>query len=149
MRDRLPKLMPAWILGTLLALADCAHAPGKGMDRDVTLRLTNSGAEPLRCSIVFGHWVYRELGTLAPGQTHNIAMIQAAKDGALYVNRFDGERQMMIENLICGRMENWRDSRGQIDLASVRSTQVTGVVAQCAAPKDYGKIICNVTEIAH
>src|SRR6185369_1799974 len=112
-----------------LALAACAQTPENATDRAVTLRLTNGGAETLRCSIVFGHWVYRELGAFAPGQTREVAMMQAAKDGALYVDRYDGERQMMIENLFCGRPANWHDSVGQVDLASVRSTRITAFSA--------------------
>ena len=149
MRHRSPKLSAGLMLGLLLGAAACAQTPDKSGDHEVALRLINGGAESLRCSIVFGHWVYRDLGEWLPGQVRDIAMIQSAKNGALYINRFDGERQMMIENLVCGRMENWHGSQGQVDLAPVRSTRVTAVAARCAAAQSAGRVICEVTEIAH
>lgn len=147
MRTSSSKLLPVWALVIALASTACAQAPQQGGDHDVTLKLINNGSEPLRCSIVFGHWVYRELGVLPPGQGRDIIMLQATKDGALYIPRFDGERQMMIENLICGRLDNWRDSLGQFDLAPVRSTRVTEIAAQCAAPEGPGRVICEASEI--
>jgi hypothetical protein len=143
-------LLKAGLVCAALAIAGCAQtpsgrAPDKGADQAVTLRLANVGAETLRCSIVFGHWVYRELGLFAPGQARDVAMMQAAKDGALYVNRYDNQRQMMIENLLCGRPDNWHDSVEQVDLAAVRSTRVTRFSAQCAAPDGPGRVACKIS----
>lgn len=147
MHPRISKHLPAGLIGVALTIAACAQSPGINADRDVVLHLANSGGEPLRCSIVFGHWVYRELGVLAPGDVRDIAMNQAAKDGALYINRYDGKRQMMIENLFCGRPENWRETVGQVDLASIRSARVTRIAAHCAASPAPGRVACEVTEI--
>lgn len=145
-------LLKAGLVCAALAIAGCAQtsgqgAPAKSADQAVTLHLTNGGAETLRCSIVFGHWVYRELGVFAAGQTRDVSMMQAAKDGALYVNRYDNERQMMIENLLCGRPDNWHDSVGQVDLAVVRSTRVTRFSAQCAAPDGPGRVACKISDL--
>src|SRR5262245_27649173 len=76
-------------------------------DRPVTLALANAGAEPLRCRLTFGHWVDRDLGVLAPGAATELAMTQAAGDGALYVLRADGERKMMIETIQCAPSGDW------------------------------------------
>src|SRR5687767_14192943 len=85
-----------------LLLSACA-LDRSGPDRDVAMSLTNEGAEPLRCRPMFGHWVDRDLGELMPGASIALEMKQSSKNGALYITRADGQRQMMIETLHCGR----------------------------------------------
>jgi hypothetical protein len=126
-----------------LILAACTTAP----DRVAIVQLTNTGAEPLSCKIIYGHWVERDLGPLAPGTTFNIALRQAAKDKALYVNRDDGQRQMMIENIVCGRLNDWLGTQGQIDLTKARQQDISHLEATCAAPAGAGRVACNVTGI--
>nr|WP_298685140.1 hypothetical protein [uncultured Dongia sp.] len=135
-------MKPAALLLTL-ALAACATAP----DRVAIVQLTNTGTEPLSCKIIYGHWVERDLGPLAPGTTFNIALRQAASDKALYVNRDDGERQMMIENIVCGRLTDWLGTQGQIDLTKARQQDISHLEATCAAPAGAGRVACNVTGI--
>ena len=143
----------AGLLSAALALAACTQSSGQGApsgpmpDRAVTLHLTNSGDQTLSCSIAFGHWVYQELGKFVPGQSRQVPMMQAAKDGALYVNRADGQRQMMIETIQCGRPENFKVTAGQVDLAAVRSTRVTRIEAQCAAPPGAPRVTCKISDL--
>ncbi len=147
--DRRRRACLALLAAAFLSGTGCAQvadpASGASADRPVALQLTNGGATALRCSIVFGHWVYTELGILAPGETRDIAVTQAARDGALYIVRYDGQRQMMIENLTCGTTENWRDSLGQLDLSPARSSRVGQIAAQCAAPGGTGRVNCRIT----
>lgn len=143
MRAKTLTFTPCWIAAVLAGVAACAQAPSGNPDHGVALRLTNAGSEPMRCSIAFGHWVYRDLGVLIPGATQEVAVIQAARDGALYINRSDGARKMMIENVFCGRTDGTTDGRGQIDLAVARSRRVVAIEAQCAVKADGAVTVCQ------
>ena len=125
-------------------LASCVS---DGHDRPVTLALANAGAEPLRCRLMFGHWVDRDLGVLAPGATTELAMTQAAGDGALYVLRADGERKMMIETIQCAPSGDWMATFGQVDFAPIRSRRAQAIEASCAAPAGGGRTICRLDRI--
>jgi len=136
------------ILLLTLALAACVTAPGDRVgDRIAILQITNTGSEALSCKIVFGHWVEHDLGSLAPGTTFDIAVRQAAGDRALYVNRDDHQRQMMIENIVCGRLADWRGTLGQVDLTRARQRDISHLEATCAAPPGAGRVACHVTAI--
>src|SRR5512134_1351279 len=100
------------ILLCLGLLSSCAM---DAQDRSATLSLANAGNEPLHCRLIFGHWVERDLGTLAPGAATEVAMTQAARDGALYVLRADGQRKMMIETIQCAQSGDWMETFGQVD----------------------------------
>ena len=104
----------------LLMLAVAACTNDVSPDRPVTLHLTNSGAETMSCHLMFGHWVDRDLGRLAPGEGVDIAITQQGSDGALFVLRDDGARRMMIETINCGRDGQWMGTFGQVDLAPAR-----------------------------
>lgn len=123
----------------------CAAAPD---DRPVNLQLTNTGTEPLACKIIYGHWVERDLGPLAPGTTFDIALRQATADHALFVNRDDMQRRMMIENIVCGRLTDWRETTGQVDLTRPRQQTVSYLEATCAAPAEAGRVACVLTDLA-
>jgi hypothetical protein len=116
-------------------------------DRPVTLHLTNTGVEPLQCRLMFGHWVDRDLGRLAPGEDMGIAMSQQDADGALYVLRDDGARRMMIETINCGRGADWMGTFGQVDLAPARTARPAGIYTSCAAPDGPGRVICPAIEL--
>jgi hypothetical protein len=116
-------------------------------DRPVTLSLANAGTEPLRCRLMFGHWVDRDLGALAPGAATEVDMTQAASDGALYVMRADGERKMMIETIQCAQSGDWMQNFGQVDFAPIRSRRAQAIEASCAAPVGGGRTACQLDEI--
>jgi hypothetical protein len=130
-----------------LLLASCAHDQRAAQDQSVTLSLTNAGSQPLRCRVMFGHWVDRDLGELAPGAATKLTMTQAAEDGALYVMRSDGERKMMIETIQCAESGNWMESFGQVDLAPIRSRRVRAIEASCAAPAGEGRVTCHADPV--
>ena len=125
-------------------LSSCAS---DAQDRPVTLALANAGTEPLRCRLMFGHWVDRDLGALAPGAATEINMTQAASDGALYVMRADGERKMMIETIQCAQSGDWMETFGQVDFAPIRSRRTHAIEASCAAPVGGGRTTCRLDEI--
>lgn len=117
-------------------------------DHAVTMRLSNSGTSALQCRLMFGHWVERDLGALDPAATIDIQMMQSGRDGALYVERADGQRQMMIENIVCSRTGQWMESFGQVDFAPIRAGRPTSVTAVCASPSDHERVICSTGPIA-
>jgi hypothetical protein len=116
-------------------------------DRPVTLALANAGPSPLRCRLMFGHWVDRDLGALAPGASTTLAMTQAASDGALYVLRADGARKMMVETIQCAPSGDWMQTFGQVDFAPIRSRRAQAIEASCAAPAGGGRTICQLDQI--
>jgi hypothetical protein len=122
----------------LLAFASCTTTA----DRPINLRLTNTGAEPLQCRLMFGHWVDRDLGRLAPGERIDIRILQQSTDGALFILRDDGERRMMIETIHCHREGKWMETFGQVDLSPGRSSRASSIEAACEAPVGPGRVIC-------
>jgi len=136
-----------WFVAALCAacLASCAQPSAQ--DQPVTLSLTNTGAEPLRCLLRFGHWVDRDLGQIAPAGSADIAMTQAAADGALYVMRNDGQRKMMIETIQCALSDRWMETVGQLDFAAVRTMRARAIRASCAAPAGTGRVACTTDRI--
>lgn len=127
----------------LLAVAACTTAA----DHPVSLRLTNTGAEPLQCRLMFGHWVDRDLGRLASGESVDIEIMQQDSDGALYILRDDGARRLMIETINCGRDGDWMASFGQVDLAPARAIRTARIAATCAAPAGPGRVICAALDL--
>ena len=96
---------------------------------------------------MFGHWVDRDLGALAPGASTALSMTQAASDGALYVLRADGERKMMIETIQCAQSGDWMETFGQVDFAPIRSRRAQAIEASCAAPVGGGRTVCRLDRI--
>jgi hypothetical protein len=135
-----------FILCTLL-LSACASEQNESADPLVAMTLTNKGTAPLHCRVMFGHWVDRDLGTLAPGAVVALEMQQSAKDGALYIMRADGQRQMMIETIQCARPGAWMETFGQVDFASVRSRTARAIDASCAAPTGEGRVACGLERV--
>jgi hypothetical protein len=123
-----------------LALAGCATASSGDPTVRVTLR--NDGAKPMQCRIQFGHWVDRDLGILAPGDATDFEIQQQPKDGALYIERDDGQRRMMIENIFCHAPDDLQATVGQVDLAPARAARVQEIDAACALP-EIGHVRCR------
>lgn len=134
--------------GALLILASCIADRQDAADIAVTINLGNKGAEPLRCQLIYGHWVERGLGEIAPGASVKIELMRAATDGGLYNMRPDGRKKMMVENVICGRLENWKESLGQVDLNELRRHAAANAEASCAAPAGPGRVACRLDQIS-
>ena len=123
----------------LLSLAACASVD---QATSVDISLTNAGTEPIACRLIYGHWVERDLGELAPGQAVRFPVEQQAGDGALFTMRPDGNMRMMIETIQCGIYPDWMASVGQVDLAPARRMPVSAIAASCGRPLDGGRIAC-------
>jgi hypothetical protein len=130
--------------GVLLILASCVADRQDAADTALTINLANGGAEPLRCQLIYGHWVERGLGEIAPGGSVKIDVTRAAKDGGLYNMRPDGQKAMMVENVICGRLDGWKESLGQVDLDPLRRNPAAAAEASCAAPAGAGRVTCRL-----
>jgi hypothetical protein len=116
-----------------LAVAGCTShrwSSAGTADETVTLAVANDGAEVLRCTILFGHWVEQGAGTVAPGDVLAVEFRRQESDGALYVPRYDG-RKMMVENLICGPLEQWWERRADIPLLPLRAGTAQRFQASC------------------
>ena len=106
---------------TALALASpLSPAWAAEPDAQVTLSITNEAQEPLRCQIMFAHFVVTEAGTIPPAGKLAIALSRQDSDGALWIARADG-RRMMIETIECGAAARWAETRGQIPLLPARA----------------------------
>lgn len=136
------------IVPILAGCGDFQWNTSKSKDHAVALRLTNIGAAPLQCRLHFGHWVERDLGMLEFEDTVEIAIMQSIADGAFYVVSADGQKQMMIENIVCGRAGDWMASFGQVDLAPLRASRPARVTALCALPMDHERVMCTSTGAA-
>jgi hypothetical protein len=123
------------------ALAGCTATAPVG-DPTVMVDLRNEGARPMQCRVQFGHWVDRDLGVLAPGARTRFQIQQQPKDGALYVERDDRQRKMMIENIFCNIPNDLQATVGQVDLAPARATRMQEIEAACAAPAT-GRVQCR------
>ena len=104
----------------------------------VTLSIANAGAEPMRCLILFAHWVTTEAGTIRPDGELEIAMFRQGRDGALFIPRADG-RRMMIETIACGGAARWAETRGQIPLLPARAGRDAGYRTTCRLG---GAVVC-------
>lgn len=116
-----------------LAVAGCTTHPwpsAGAADVTVTLAVANDGDEALRCTILFGHWVEQGAGTIALGGLLEVAFRRQGSDGALYVPRYDG-RRMMVENLVCGPLQQWWERRADIPLLPLRAGAASRFHASC------------------
>jgi len=128
-------------LAAFAALA-LALSPVRAAEPDshaVTLSVANESGEPLRCMIMFAHFVATEAGTIAPGGEASIAMSRQDSDGALWIARADG-RRMMIETIDCGAATRWAATRGQISLLPARGGREARYAATCRLD---GTVICE------
>src|SRR5215813_10426845 len=131
--------MPALIL-LLSALLLCGAArPAIAADPSVELVIANAVDEPLRCTILFGHWVTQDVGPIAAGGSATVSMWRGQPAGALYIPRFDG-RKMMIENVICGAESAWAESLDQIRLSPLRDAAGRRFATSCA---EAGHVSCT------
>jgi len=118
------------VLSALLGTGCNGPAPTGAPDDAVSVRIANDGARTLRCVVLFGHWVTRDLGTIDAGASHDLAMMRDPGDGSLYVLRDDG-RKLMIENVICGARSAWAETLGHIPLLPIRESRERELLSSC------------------
>lgn len=136
------------LLAACQILASCVAARQDAGDTPLTIALANTGSASLRCQLIYGHWVERGLGEIAPGEAVRIDLMRAVEDGGVYTMRPDGKKKMMVENVICGRVDNWQPTLGQLDFTRLRQQPVLAARAHCAAPADGGRVACAVDQIS-
>ncbi len=130
----------AWAAVALIAAAllSCAARAGAADEDAVTLSITNESLEPLRCTIVFAHFVSKDVGTIAPRAEVSLLMFRQKNDGALWIPRADG-RKMMIETIDCGAAALSAETRGQVPLLSVRASHHLRYHSAC---RWSGAVVC-------
>ena len=126
------------LLAVILMLVSTERAATEATDDSVTLRIDNVGTEPLRCTILFAHWVSLDAGVIGVGASRSLAMMRRVSDGSLYVARSDG-RPMMIENVVCGTVDAWAVTLGQIPLLAVRTSGERALSTPCKVDE---RVIC-------
>ena len=138
-------------LAAAFLLVGCAGSAADSNDPRLTIRVSNTGTEPLQCRLMFGHWVDRDLGLARSGSGAEgdifVMVRQQPEDGALYVMRDDGQRRMMVENIFCARPDDWQATVGQINLAAIRTKLPGAVHVNCALPESGGRVICGEPEL--
>ncbi len=127
-----------------IALVAVALLPGAGQtggtDEDaVTLSIANESREPLRCMILFAHFVVTDVGPIPPSADLSITMFRQDGDGALWIPRADG-RRMMIETIDCGSASRWAETRGQISLLPARAGRDMHYSSSCRL---NGTVVCG------
>jgi len=130
--------MPVLIL-LLSALFFAVTRPAVAADPAVDLLIANAGDQPLRCMILFGHWVTQDVGPIAAGGSATVSMWRGQPAGALYIPRFDGG-EMRIENVICGGQAAWAESLDQIRLSPLRESAGNRFATSCA---EAGHVSCT------
>ena len=127
----------------MTALASVSPLPpsraGAPDAQPVTLSIANESREPLRCLIMFAHFVVAEAGTIAPGGKLAITLSRQDSDGALWIARADG-RRMMIETIDCGAAARWAATRGQIPLLPARAGREARYGTTCRLG---GTVVCE------
>lgn len=136
-RRRWAGLIGALILGSVVSLG--AQAGGDSDDVLVDLDLVNADGQTLRCVTVLAHFVSLPDLSIAPGATLRVSYFRGMADGTLYVLRDDG-RRMMVENLLCGRTDDWDATRGEVPLLDVRASASPHVVMTCRVA---GRLQCD------
>ncbi|HUL04939.1 MAG TPA: hypothetical protein VLV76_01310 [Candidatus Acidoferrum sp.] len=133
--------LSALVVSAVLAWASPSLPLGAaGPDsHDVALSIANAGGEPLRCQILFAHFVVTEAGIVPPGGDLAIAMSRQDSDGALWIARADG-RRMMIETIECAAAARWAGTRGQIPLLPARAGRDARYATLCRL---HGAVVCE------
>jgi hypothetical protein len=132
----------ALICAALFAIAGLSSVQAQAEDQKTRLVIHNDGGEALKCVILFGHWVTLDIAEVAPAKAVTVEIMRQAKDGGLYVPRFDG-RHMMVERIACGRASQMWESSGDIPLLGLRATLVPASESHCTLNVH---VVCTVPE---
>ncbi len=113
----------------LLLLVACATQPAPSVP--VSLTLANAGAEPLRCLVIYGHWVTGDLPVIAPGGSAAVTVQREPASRAVFVPRDPDGRRMMLEEILCGANADWQASRTHIDIEAVKLGEGASYALSC------------------
>lgn len=140
------RIGPAFLLPLLALTAACTGVAGQTDAAPVRFSLQNTGTTPISCRLIYGHWVERDYGELAPGDSREDSFAQQG-DGGLFTMRPDGAARMMIETVQCAQYPDWLGTVGQVDFTPARRGKVRAVAARCAMPSQGGRIACEPLEM--
>ena len=97
----------------------------------VTLTIENATAGPaLRCQLVLAHFITHDLALIPANGTAEIDL-QRNPSGTLFFQ--GGDRSMAVENVLCGRDDNWTASRNDLDLRRLREAASPALRVTCSA----------------
>jgi len=86
----------------------------------VHLEIFNGAESRLRCQLVLAHFVTQDIPPIPPGNKFVIALERDVDEGTL-IFRHAGGQSMAIENVLCGLMGAWRETRADLDLTDLRA----------------------------
>lgn len=131
-----------WAAAILLFIAPALAGGDEAATFDaLTLTIRNDGADTLRCAAVLAHFMSEPLGAIAPGDRLTVTLRRDRANGTLALGPRE-DRDVPLENILCGRDAHWTASTGDLPLGAVR----TGTVARFEARCDMsdGRVICAV-----
>ena len=97
----------------------------------VSLKIENGMANgALRCQLVLAHFVTVGLAPIPAGQRLAVALTRDAA-GALFYQAGEGPL-MAIENVLCGRDDDWAATRQDLNLTTLRGPGVPAARIVCA-----------------
>ncbi len=110
-------------------------------DDAVELTIRNQGQGPLRCVAVLAHFVTRDFPPIGPGEEMRVALARQPESGGLALGRHEGH-PMMLENILCGGLEDWSASYSDLPILPIRSGQARHYAFACRVE---AKLLCRLT----
>ena len=112
----------AWLASHLIL-------PARANDA-VELTIRNQGQDPLRCVAVLAHFVTKDFPPVGPGEEMRITLARQPESGSLALGRHEG-LPMMLENILCGGLEDWSANYSDLPILPIRSGQAHHYAFAC------------------
>ncbi len=133
-----------WLIIVLLTMGCAYEADYLGSETDtvpVRLRISNASTDvSLRCLLSMAHFITRDISPIAEGDYIDVNLLRGVKSHTLYY-RENSTPLMAIENIYCGMDQAWAETKGNLNLAALRSKNKINHHVICTS--DDG-LICTV-----
>lgn len=134
-----------WAAAILLFIAPALAGGDEAATSDaLTLTIRNDGADTLRCAAVLAHFMSETLGAIAPGDRLTVMLRRDPANGTLALGPRE-DRDVPLENILCGRDADWTASKGDLPLSAVRTGAAARLEARCGLSD--GRVVCAVADI--
>jgi len=121
----------------LLLLTACA--PVATEPPEVTLSLANAGTEPLRCQVIYAHWVTGDLPLLQAGSSVELEVRRDPATREVFVPRPADGRPLMLEEILCGLDRDWSSSLTHVDLEAIKLGENDAFHLTC---RSAARVVC-------
>lgn len=126
-------------LSALLLLAACVPAAA-AEPVPVALTIANAAGAPLRCQVIYAHWVTGDLPALPTGGTAGLAAFRDPATREVFVPREPDGRRLMIEEILCGLDADWTPTLTHVDLEAVKRSDAAAFDLVCHRA---GRVACG------